>query len=72
MALTRRDLLASLGLGALSACALAQAPATQAPAPRPGGTKGMTPQELGAYKARMTAPNPLGVTQAGFQRRCAS
>ncbi len=72
MSLSRRELLASLGLGALSACAAGQtAPQPVPPAPRPGGTKGMTPQELGEYKARMAAPNPLGVTQSGFQRRCA-
>lgn len=74
MGLSRRELLAALSMGALSACASGQSPPAPAagatpPRPTPGGTKGMSQQELGERKARMAAPNPLGVTQASFRRR---
>ena len=72
MRLSRRDLLSAAGLGALSACASGQSPAAPAVPSATGGTKGMSPQDLGAHKARMAAPNALGVTQSSFRRRFAA
>lgn len=73
MRLSRRELLTALGLGALSACAVAQG--EQAPVAAPPAKEGAKPaadtaaQELGKRKAAQAAANQLGVTQTGFQRR---
>ena len=60
MNLSRRALLSSIGFGVMSACAGAQTP----PAAKPVEA----PEELGARKQRLAAPNPMGVTQASFRR----
>lgn len=70
MRISRRDLIAALGLGALSACAAAQQEGAS-PATRPPSSPGPAVEGLGERKARQAAPNTLGVTQSSFQRRFA-
>jgi len=60
MNLSRRALLSSIGFGVMSACAGAQTP----PAAKPVEA----PEDIGARKQRLAAPNPMGVTQASFRR----
>jgi hypothetical protein len=59
--LSRRQFIAALGVGAMAACA------ARAQDARPAAPE--SPEELGARKQAAASPNPLGVTQRGFQRR---
>jgi hypothetical protein len=61
VSLSRRQFIAALGVGAVAACA------ARAQDARPAAAE--SSETLGARKQAAASPNPLGVTQRGFQRR---